>query len=376
MGSRRVGVACLVATVTLFSLPAWPSTLGLGTVGFVEKASRNLTVNGKPWQFTGFNGYVLAQAPEESRCGGPLSDAELGARLDRIKMASGGNVVRAWFFQSMGGPGRWDGFDRLLSMAKAREMRVIATLGNEWDDCEPSRPFGRHLLPWYQGGYARPDPGYALSFRDYAVQVAARYATEPAVAFWQLVNEAEAPAAAPKGGVVCDEAAARAALRTFADGMVTALRRVDRNHLVSLGTIGSGQCGAAGSAGYRYVHAGKVDLCEYHDYGSPGSAMPGDQWNGLGTRIADCAVLDKPIFIGEAGLCADASGPCPGGPLTPQERAAAFDAKLTAQFRAGVVGYLIWSAPVGAVGDPFAIAEDDPTEEVLLRHGRRPGPSL
>ncbi len=360
--------------VTLSLLPAWPGALAVGTIGFVQRSGRALRVNGEPWTFTGFNDYELSQASGEARCGRSMSDSELGARLDRIRAASGGNVVRTWFFQAIGGPGHWAGLDRLVAMAKARDLRVIPALTNEWEDCEPPRPLGRHLLSWYRGGYATNGDGYALSFRDYAVAVAARYANEPTVAFWQLVNEAEAPTAGAPAGPVCDEAAASQALRSFADNMVAALRTVDTNHLVSLGTIGSGQCGAAGSADYRYVHGGNVDLCEYHDYGAAEAPMPGDRGNGLAARIADCGALAKPMFVGEAGLCSGpAAGACPGGAMTPGERAHAFDAKLTTALRAGVVGYVIWSAPVGGAGsDPFAIPEGDPTEQVLLHHRSRP----
>ena len=90
--------------------------------------------------------------------------------------------------------------------------------------------------------------------------------------------------------------------------MTQAIKEVDPNHLVSLGTMGSGQCGTA-NGDYRMVHE-PVDVCEYHDYdyeGNPSdnadNPIPGDEWNGLAKRLDQCGPsgLDKPLFIGEAG---------------------------------------------------------------------------
>ncbi len=147
--------------------------------------------------------------------------------------------------------------------------------------------------------------------------------------------------------------------------MVSTIGSVDPNHLVSLGTIGSGQCGAAGGEGYRFVHAGMVDLCEYHDYGAPDSAMPGDRWNGLGVRIDDCRALGKPIFVGEAGICVAQALGCTKA-TGMDGRARQFDAKLRAQFKSGVAGYLVWATLSGAGwDDPYVIPEGDPTEAVM-----------
>ena len=49
------------------------------------------------------------------------------------------------------------------------------------------------------------------------------------------------------------------------------IKSIDPNHLVSLGTIGSGQCGTSGDY-YKQLHAiPTIDLCEVHDY---------DPWSG------------------------------------------------------------------------------------------------
>ena len=78
-------------------------------------------------------------------------------------------------------------------------------------------------------------------------------------------------------------------------------------HLVSLGTIGTGQCGAIG-AEYQYVHGSPaIDMCEFHDYDHATQPLPGDQWNGFAVRVSQCNALGKPMLIGESGVVADAA---------------------------------------------------------------------
>ena len=300
------------------------------------------------------------------QCGGPLTDADVAASLDEIHNQSGATVVRTWFMQAYGGPGNWGQFDRVLAAAAVRGMKVIPVLTDQWAACEPL-PSHYRSLAWYQSGYRQVDPGYTVSYRDYAAAIAAHYRNNPTIAFWQLVNEAEA---LDYSGGPCNEGAATAALRSFADDVTGVLKTNDPGHLVSLGTIGSGQCGTSSTADYLNVHAGLIDICEYHDYFGPGG-LPGDQWHGVAVRINQCHSLNKPIFAGEVGLQASitASGSS-GGAVTPAtlaQRAAFFQQKLEAQFGAGVVGFLIWQYATGPRTDGFEVQPGDPSEAVMAR---------
>jgi mannan endo-1,4-beta-mannosidase len=367
--AAKTGAVLLALALLLSSAAAagaQPARADTTTTGFVKSSGTQLLVNGQQWKFAGYN--LPCAQPFQ------LSADALGAYLDNIKLNSSANVVRVWFFQSNGGPGNWAPFDNVIAALKARGMRAIPTLVNEWPTCEPTTT--QKTLSWYQAGYKQTGDGYPLSFRDFATQVAAHYANEPTVAFWQLVNEAEAPSAAG----TCDETAAANALRSFSDDMAGAIHQVDPNHLVDLGTQGTGQCGTNGSADYRFVHAGALGLCEYHDYGNAGQALPTDGVNLLKERIADCNSLNKPIFVGESGIAGNvqrdgSEPPCPNWPncdvpltfQSLQQRATFFQAKIQAANAAGVVGYVIWfKSPFYApASDPFAIGDGDPTEATL-----------
>jgi hypothetical protein len=339
----------------------------------VAASGSELTVNGQPWKFAGYN--LPCANPEQL-----VQSGSLDYYLNDIQQNSGANLVRVWFFQSEGGPGNWANFDAIIAALKARGMKAIVTLAGSTSTCdEPNGPTLYKTIGWYQSGYLSPYGGYPLSFHTYAMDVAAHFAQEPTVAFWQLVNEAQAPSYDASGQLTCpDETAARNALRTFSDNMTAAIHAVDPYHLVDLGTLSSGDCGIANDADYTYVHAGLVNLCEFHDYGFPASPMPAS----LAGIISDCRSLDKPVFIGESGIPANVGlngtpaggcSPWPGcspDPITFDtlaERAGFFEAKIKAANAAGVSGYVIWvkSPYYTANTDAFAIPDGDPTEQIL-----------
>jgi hypothetical protein len=351
-----------------------PPTTAAPAIGFVTRSAATLTVDGKPWRFAGYN----------LPCANPfvMQEAELSHYLDVIQQDSGANVIRAWFFQSNGGPANWAPFDRVVAALKSHGMRVVATLTDEWNGGCDAGAGAEKDIDWYRDNYRQPDTGHAISYRDFAIQVAAHYAGEPAIALWELVNEAQADTRDPSGQVRCDNDAGQKALRTFADDMTGAIKAVDNHHLVSLGTIGGNQCGLAGTAAYQHVHAGLVDMCEYHDYGVSAAPLPGgaDQ---LAQRLHDCATLPggpKPLFVGEAGIQGNvradggpaACKPWPGcsDPLTPESltrRAAFFEAKIKAAISTGAVGYIVWvkSPYYSPSGDMYAIGDGDPSESAL-----------
>jgi hypothetical protein len=335
-------------------------------------------VGGKPWRFVGYN------VPCTQPFG--LPPAQQAYFFSSIARASHANAIRVWMFQSDGGPGNWGPLDQLVASAKAAGLRIIPTLANEWNTCESATaaPGSQKTLAWYQGAYKQAGDGYPLAFRDFAIQVAAHFANEPAVAFWQLVNEATAPTLEGNGQLTCNETAAAQALRSFADDMAGAIHAVDPNHLVNLGTLGGNECGTAGTD-YANVQAGLVGLCEYHDYGDPFNPLYQGQPGGLADRLHQCQTLPgggKPLFVGESGIVANVQPapapeptPCSAWPnCTPAAtisslnlRASLYKAKITAAFNDGIAGYQIWFKQnyYSAANDPYAIGSGDPTEAMM-----------
>lgn len=270
-------------------------------------------------------------------------------------MGDGQEVVRAWFFQPLAtsnGRRDWAPFDTTLAVARARGVHVIFVLANQWGYCDG---VADRTLAWYQGGYkTQVDPDSMVPYRQWVTQVVARYAGNPAIAFWQLVNEGEARN--PDGS--CSEVLAGQALLGFANDVGGLVRSLDHNHLIGLGTI-PGECGSD-EGDYQTIHASSsIDVCDYHDYGFPYAGMPGDSYNGLQASIERCHALGKPIVVAETGIHST-----PVGGLA--QRAALFRQKFATQFSAGVAGELIWdwsmSAPSG--GD-YEVGPGDPVLTLL-----------
>jgi mannan endo-1,4-beta-mannosidase len=321
-------------------------------ISFVGRAGRNLILNGRPFRFTGLNIY---NANSLWTCAYPLgAGPDLAASLAAI--GPGQSVFRSFFFQRMAttkGQRDWSAFDHTLAVARAHGEYVIATLTNQWGACEEPVP-GYKTESWYQSGYrTRLDATVPSGYRDWVREVVTRYRNDPTIMAWQLVNEAE-DGGAPGGP--CSPTAS-ASLKAFATDVSQLIKSLDPNHLVSLGTIGSGQCGTVGNA-YQDVHSiASIDLCEVHDYGAPTSSIPGDQWNGMQVRINQCRALNKPLFVGETGIEAAAVG-------GDARRAKLFADKFAAQFGAGIVGELIWDylpgPDAGSKLDTYYVGPGDP----------------
>jgi endo-1,4-beta-mannosidase len=322
---------------------------------FVARTGATLTLDGAPYRFTGLNIY---NANSRDNCWYSLgyADGRLDAALGSI--GGGQEVFRAWFFQSLAttnGVRDWSAFDHTLAVAKVRGVRVIATLANQWGDCE-EQPSGVYKTDsWYASGYRTIVRSGTVDYRSWVAEIAARYRDDPTVMAWELMNEPEnkVDTAGPCG--------APETLRGWAADVSTLIKAVDPNHLIAVGTIGSGQCGAQEDA-YRELHAlPDIDLCSYHDYDLPQAAMPGDQWNGLQVRLDQCAAIGKPLFVGETGLSSSGAG-------TLAARATAFDRKFAAEFAAGVVGILMWSWRDEGSSSGYDIGPRDPALALLAAY--------
>jgi len=317
------------------------------TSHFVRRNGTRLTLNGKPFRFTGINIYMAASGGKPSSCGGSLYP---DANVPLSHMPSG-IVFRFWAFQNFFVRGRsfdWTNFDRVLAIAAAHHDKVIPVLANEYAYCDGNAK----TLAWYQRGYRASIGAHTLvPYRVYAARVAQRYARNPTIAMWQLVNEGEA--INPNGS--CTEPAAHQALLQFAADAGRVMHSYDRNHLVSVGTpagySGTGHqwCGAV-NTDYRSLMASPGnDVCDFHDYGYPNRPMGRPFSPNLQSAIQMCHAVGKPIMVAENGIHATNAGA-----LAP--RAAQFRAKLKAQFAAGVVGDLLWAWAVKA---DYVVPADD-----------------
>ena len=349
--------------------------LGSGNGPVIGVADGRLVLGGKPYRFLGVNAYEIGtEFGVNAGCGGEESDGQLDQLFASLPPDS---LVRFWAFQGAIATNvhtdqlDWAPLDRVFAAAAAHGQRLVVTLtdqggvcdGNHWQD--PS---------WYEGGFQQvfDDPSNSdgqghdpLSYWTYLQDVVTRYKSSPALGMWEPISEAEASSCGGDyypgtcwGHNACpDEAVAAAALRHFFDVVGGEIHALDPVHLVENGLLGGGQCGTE-SGDYQYVSASPgVDVLSYHDYYAE-TAMGGDQWNGIGVRLAQAAALHKPIVAGETGLDAGTGSAC----MTPGGRSDEIAQKIRTQIQAGTSGILVWdwvpapTAPCNtdvAPGDPL-----------------------
>lgn len=349
------------------------------------------TENGSRWRGVGFNDYRVMNYPN-SICGQGMSMEDDFFELDRIA-DTGANVIRTWFFQKyyQDAPAgdKWHAFTHILQAAQNRGMKVIPVLTNHWKDCDrenyadhhhPAEFYSYQYANRLSGGQAAN--GYDYTAKEWAAMVAKHFNPDSGlastIAYFQISNEAEINTT---GSSTDCEPNGRLIMRNFADDMATTIKNayVDgvpgRNPpLVSLGTMGIGQCGVSttnsgtpnpNDTDFKYIHAGNVDLCEVHDYDAMNKSSASYNWyglayNNLNQRLSDCGT--KPLVIGEAGLPANVSATsvdrkndfkdspsdagydkdATAGATTLATRATFLDNKMTAAFNSGVAAYLPW----------------------------------
>jgi mannan endo-1,4-beta-mannosidase len=345
------GCSVQPAATTTGSPVATPSPSAVAThvptlPDVVARNGTHLQINGSDVHLLGYDIPWIG-----AKCKG-WSQTEAAAVFADIATNSRGTVVRAGMYQGgaqLGTATPWQQFDMYVDEARKQGLRVLPVLTNTWESCEPT---SRKHFDWYAGTGGAP-PGYkvagdgvndgqTVSYRDYVKMFAAHYAQNATIAWYQLVNEPDARNADGS----CSSSNAVSAMKAFANDMVATIRSVDADHMVDFGSIS--WCGGEG-ADFGAVMSSNVDICDvYHDYGSPAVTVPDDALR----RLNQCSHLNKPSFVGEAGIHDDVdragsrTGRASGATLL--NRARFFGAKISAGFGAGMVAYLIWDKGVQA----------------------------
>ncbi len=343
--------------------------------GFVTRRGSTLLLDGKPYRFTGVNAYELTAGGVNWGCGPAVTTADMDRLFASLRPHS---LVRVWAWQGCAAVDvrtkkrNWTGLDRVVSAAGRHNQRLVLVLGGNNGVGEDGHWKDR---AWYGGGFTRrfhedPRTPQTTSYWGYVREIVRRYRNSPAVAIWEPINEPNAidcdggvrgPACAESGNWTCDQDRAMRALRAFFDRVGGEIKRIDPNHLVGSGFVGGTECGVSGNR-YGHVHASPgIDVASYHDYWAdkPMSTME------LKHRLRIARTLGKPFMVGEAGMRArDGRAGCASTAM----RRTRIGRKLTAQFRAGISGFLVWNwVPKPDPGCTFDIGPRDPLLRLLRR---------
>jgi len=294
---------------------------------FVYTEGNRLMLNEEPYRFIGVNVYGLANS-EIYNCGPSAGSGrnpeEYLSYLFPFLKEKRVDVIRFWAFPQFTDSGNdFSAIDRVIRYAEENDIKLIPVFENQWDHC----PGSMHKWnEWYRRGYLSPYTGNEISYKDYVEQFVENYKDEPAILMWQLMNEAQSETP--------ESEADSQSLLNFAEDMSNFVRSIDQNHIISLGTIGRGQSGID-NENFIYLHnLPNIDIIEVHDYNSEEEPIPSSNYHSVRRAFNIAEDLNKPFFIGEAGIKQEE--------YSIEERAGLFEEKISASFDAGFDGYLIW----------------------------------
>jgi len=309
--------------------------------GFVTRFGEGLQLNGQPYTFVGANASYLA---------GPFFPEEKMPEVISHLAEAGVQVIRVWV-EPWCDLGR---VERMLDLGREHNIRFILTLQDF---------FGHEDGFWFQGRYETVDLPHIRN-------IVPRFANRPEVLMWELMNEPTCPA--KDAGQNCWDA-----LYHWAQVTSQEVKRLDPNHLVSIGTQRAGFSNQAIDA-FRRMHAlATIDIVSIHC--EAGKLQQGE----FKQELAIAHELGKPVYFGEVTMRGqnERCQPLPDNAL--QRRAQAIATDIQQSLEAGVDGYLLWQYAYGGVDmgshveyfcGVFDYSADDPVWEVI-KETTKPRPS-
>jgi len=200
--------------------------------------------------------------------------------------------------------------DYVLQLAAQYGVKVILTLTNNWSDFGGSDVYVKQL------GYQYHDQFYTQAavisaFKTYVNFVVSRYASNPTVFGWELMNE---PRCGGSGGLPTSSSCTSATITSWVDQISTYIKSIDKNHVVGVGDEGFFchtnttdyiyDCGTGGDSD-AYSKLTNIDFITFHMYPegwgetSPSVASWGSTW--ITQHAAVQTASGKPAILEEFG---------------------------------------------------------------------------
>lgn len=238
---------------------------------------------GPVFRATGYNSHVMKAAG--GTAAQTMSTAQREAFFARLRSKS---LVRVWFFGPAPGTFTWTSvlaeLDAIVASAKKGEHRIVACL-TDWGGAA-NDAYGAKTAAWFTGRQWRTSVAGSTSYEAWVKTVAARYAGEPTVAAYDLINEPQDPTAA----ITAD-------LTLFAQEASGWIKAAAPDALCYMGAQYPAAVG--GNTAYQAIFA-NLDFCSSHHYDAAGFLS-----SRLGS-VACARALGKPLLVDEYGVWAKA----------------------------------------------------------------------
>lgn len=364
---RPIALLFLLASPALAQAP-------ISDGAFVGVDGARFVVEGRAFHVVGANVAVMHGAPQRDAYRETL-EAAASDGLGVVRVWALGEhpidappSVRASAFRI--GPDGWIDesyvhLDRVLAEARRLNLRVVIVLLNRWGDhggvpqylewAGHSRP-GRHPTPLMLSAFWACDDCEAR-YRDHVRRLVTRvntitgvrYADDPTIFSWELINEAEA------AGVVGE-----AGLLRWIDRQASYVRELDPNHLISAGHLGYSRLRDR-SLWTQVCALESVSYCDSHAYplreGRVRTRARLERWIDDRVHLAH-HVAHKPLLFGEIGV------PNGRGVLYGRRRARWLSLFLERVIANGAGGAMVWTYLPSSV---------PPRTYAVYAHGERAG---
>jgi hypothetical protein len=273
--------------------------------GFVQQLGLDLTLNGKPYKWVGFNTVNMQGCTDAQR---GITDYDsyyknVGAGMtDRLWVLPGASLANT---------------DRIIAAAKVNNARVIVTLFD-----------GLGCIGPKFDGIAG---GWDSQYRAHVQAVVSRYKDDPTIAGWEVANE---------GGI--NNAATYKLVSDY-------VRSIDKNHIIATGS--NSFYSDSQIPQYRAVlDLPNISLGSVHEYDTKAEGVTPHLARALTAAKQAKNGAGVPVYVGEGGIDANATGGGVGqtggsnGCVTFGERARLIGVKTDAYLSTrGVAGYDYWS---------------------------------
>ncbi|KZV73344.1 glycoside hydrolase family 5 protein [Peniophora sp. CONT] len=345
-----------VTTTTAATVPV--------TTGFVKPNGQKFALNGAEFTLVGSNTYWVGLMNYDT--------TQMSQAFADIA-ATGATTARTWGFNEVTSTGGgipyyqiWNGatptintganglgnFDNVVAAAKANGIRLIVALTNNWSDYGGSDVYVTQLL-----GAGQPHDFFytnatvVAAYKNYVKTFVTRYANEPTILAWELMNEPRCSGSSSSASSSCTPAT----ITTWAADMSAFIKSIDKNHMVSVGD--EGFFNEPGNSNFLYAgifgvdstaltNISTIDFGTFHMYPFSWSQTTdpvgfGDQW------ILDHSTvqkqLNKPMILEEFGVT-----------QAELDQATTYTQWYSDVIKDGLSGDLIWQA-----GSSFSKNADD-----------------
>ncbi|MDX2022093.1 MAG: cellulase family glycosylhydrolase [Deltaproteobacteria bacterium] len=344
--------------------------------GFVQKQGAALWVQGRPFRVGGTNAYYLQQLFANAELGERDSESVALQALDTM-VCLRLPVARLWAFNEARdrsairtGPDQFRevglrGLDRAVAEAKARGIRLILTLTNNWPEYG-----GLPAMAAWVGKSKNDffsDRSFQALWRQYVALLSSRvnvytgvaYKDEPTIMAWELGNEFR-----------CESCVGTSALTDTVARLSRFAKTMFPNHLIADGGEGFDDTpnlyrglsntyavsGGMGASFHRLAAIPSLDLLSSHFYPrSWGLTSSGDAAVWIARHDSIARANDKVAYLGEYGLAGQ------GDVVTDDVRAVVYDAWLERLFAStgGTLGFFWQLVPAGRPnGDGHGVHSD------------------